>query len=232
MVILGFMLNYMLRVNMTIAIVSMVMPSNDTSPHSNSSDRPGVSECFDRRITANVTSFDADGPTSKVAPDPAATSPVYPARTTHVRPLRYLSLVSSRSLEIRDLGSRSQEETNRTKYPWNEYQVNLVLGSFFWGYVCTELPGGRLAEIVGPKRVFGYSMLVSSAITFLTPLSATYGYVAVVVLRALIGFMLVGFSSACSNLCWNLGDLARQSSNLIDFMRVRRRELPGQPSSR
>ncbi|KAK9296824.1 hypothetical protein QLX08_009237 [Tetragonisca angustula] len=165
MVILGFMLNYMLRVNMTIAIVSMVMPSNDTSPHSNSSDRPGVSECFDRRITANVTSFDADGSTSKVAPDPAATSSLYPARTTH-------------------------EETNRTKYPWNEYQVNLVLGSFFWGYVCTELPGGRLAEIVGPKRVFGYSMLVSSAITFLTPLSATYGYVAVVVLRALIGFML------------------------------------------
>lgn len=36
MVILGFMLNYMLRVNLTIAIVSMVMPSNKHS-HSNNS---------------------------------------------------------------------------------------------------------------------------------------------------------------------------------------------------
>ena len=106
-------------------------------------------------------------------------------------------LVFSSSLEIRGFCvSPSQEETNRTKYPWNEYQINLVLGSFFWGYVCTELPGGRLAEVVGTKRVFGYSMLVSSAITFLTPLSATYGYVAVVVLRTLLGLMLVGFPCA------------------------------------
>lgn len=52
MVILGFMLNYMLRVNMTIAIVSMVLPRNDSSQF-------GVhdpsNEPFDRRVTANVT---------------------------------------------------------------------------------------------------------------------------------------------------------------------------------
>ncbi|CAD1480335.1 unnamed protein product [Heterotrigona itama] len=206
MVILGFMLNYMLRVNMTIAIVSMVMPSNDTSVHSDSSD---TSECFDRQIEANVTSFDDDGSTSKVDPDPAATSSsLYPVRATH-------------------------EETNWTKYPWNEYQINLVLGSFFWGYVCTELPGGRLAEVVGPKRVFGYSMLVSSAITFLTPLSATYGYVAVVLLRTLLGFMLVGFPFAVPTPLLDHDDLASvvRSSSLIDFVRVRCRELPGQPSS-
>lgn len=35
MVILGFMLNYMLRVNLTIAIIAMVIPSNYT--HSNTS---------------------------------------------------------------------------------------------------------------------------------------------------------------------------------------------------
>lgn len=96
MVILGFMLNYMLRVNMTIAIVSMVVPSNDTSPHSDSNDRPGTSECFDRRITANVTSFDDGESTSNVAPD-SATLSLYQVRATHVRySLRYLSpLVSS-----------------------------------------------------------------------------------------------------------------------------------------
>lgn len=66
-----------------------------------------------------------------------------------------------------------------------------MLGSFFWGYICTELPGGRLAETLGAKRVFGYSMLVSSAITLLTPVFATHGYIAVAVLRTILGFLLV-----------------------------------------
>ncbi|XP_043579089.1 putative inorganic phosphate cotransporter isoform X2 [Bombus pyrosoma] len=160
MVILGFMLNYMLRVNMTIAIVSMVIPSNDTW-RLNDSNKSATTEYFDRGIAVNVTSH--DNGTATIAPNPATTS--FPYAPAH-------------------------EETNRTRYPWNEYQVNLVLGSFFWGYICTELPGGRLAEVVGPKRVFGYSMMISSAVTLLTPLSATYGYIAVVALRAVLGFML------------------------------------------
>lgn len=84
-----------------------------------------------------------------------------------------------------------QEERVQTKYPWNEYEVNMIIGGFFWGYICTEFPGGRLAEIIGTKRVFGYSMLVSSFITLLTPLSATFGYTAVVALRVILGFMMV-----------------------------------------
>lgn len=84
-----------------------------------------------------------------------------------------------------------QEELIQTKYPWNEYEVNLILGSFFWGYICTELPGGRLAEIIGTKRVFGYSMLISSLVTLLTPFTATLGYEVVAALRVVLGFMLV-----------------------------------------
>lgn len=67
------------------------------------------------------------------------------------------------------------------------------MGSFFWGYICTELPGGRLAEIIGTRRVFGYSMLVSSFITLLTPLAATFGYTAIAVSRGILGFMLVRY---------------------------------------
>lgn len=84
-----------------------------------------------------------------------------------------------------------QEERDQTKYPWNEYEVNLILGSFFWGYICTEIPGGRLAEVIGTRKVFGYSMLVSSFITLLTPLAGTFGYAVVAALRVILGFMLV-----------------------------------------
>ena len=31
----------------------------------------------------------------------------------------------------------------------------VILGMFFYGYVLTQLPGGRLAEIVGGKWLFG-----------------------------------------------------------------------------
>jgi len=84
-----------------------------------------------------------------------------------------------------------QEERVETKYSWNEYEINMILGSFFWGYICTEIPGGRLAEIIGTRRVFGYSMLTSSLITLLIPLVASFGYSMIVVLRVILGFMLV-----------------------------------------
>lgn len=65
-----------------------------------------------------------------------------------------------------------------------------MLGSFFWGYVLTELPGGRLAEMIGGHRVFGHSMLWASVLTLFTPAAAFLDYRAVVFLRALLGFFL------------------------------------------
>lgn len=78
------------------------------------------------------------------------------------------------------------------RFDWDEAQKQLILGSFFWGYVLTELPGGRLAELVGGHRVFGHSMFWASVITLVTPVTAHMGYKAMVILRALLGFMLGG----------------------------------------
>jgi ACS family sodium-dependent inorganic phosphate cotransporter len=78
------------------------------------------------------------------------------------------------------------------RFDWNEAQKQLILGSFFWGYILTELPGGRLAELVGGHRVFGHSMFWASIITLVTPITAHMGYLAMVILRALLGFMLGG----------------------------------------
>ena len=166
MVILGFMTNYMLRVNLTIAIVSMVTHSNDVDA-SHSSRSNSSSECIGRRIRI---------------PDNGTTIGETAATVG--------TLVGTAKKSNGTYLPAPALEVNQTKYPWNEYEVNIVLGSFFWGYICTELPGGRLAEIVGAKRVFGYSMLLSSAITILTPLAASYGYIMVSALRTILGFML------------------------------------------
>lgn len=80
---------------------------------------------------------------------------------------------------------------NGVKFNWSEYEQNFILGSFYWGYVLTELPGGRLAEMVGARPVFGYSMLLASMITLLTPMAAKIGFYCIIICRVLLGFTLV-----------------------------------------
>lgn len=77
------------------------------------------------------------------------------------------------------------------RFNWSEAQQGILIGSFFWGYICTELPGGRLAEIVGARRVFGYATLGASVVTLLTPLSAKIHFIMAVIIRILLGLFLV-----------------------------------------
>lgn len=82
------------------------------------------------------------------------------------------------------------EKSGEKKFKWNSVEQNIILGSFFWGYVLTELPGGRLAELIGGHRVFGHSMLWASVLTLVTPMAALIDYKAIVLVRAMLGFML------------------------------------------
>lgn len=57
------------------------------------------------------------------------------------------------------------------------------------------LLGGRLAELIGGHRVFGHSMLWASVLTLITPCAAFIDYKAIIIVRALLGFMLGKFRS-------------------------------------
>uniref|UniRef100_A0AAG5D7W2 Major facilitator superfamily (MFS) profile domain-containing protein n=1 Tax=Anopheles atroparvus TaxID=41427 RepID=A0AAG5D7W2_ANOAO len=140
MVIFGFMLNYALRVNFTIAIVAMTKTLVSAATG-----------------TDNSTELNTTDITSVAA------------------------LTTTTEASVID---------EADKFEWDARQQNLMLGSFFWGYILTELPGGRLAEIIGGRRVFGYSMLWASLLTLLTPLASNTHYIAVVILRAVLGFFL------------------------------------------
>jgi ACS family sodium-dependent inorganic phosphate cotransporter len=57
------------------------------------------------------------------------------------------------------------------EFGWGAAQKGLVLSSFFWGYLITQLPGGWLADRFGAKVVLAVGVLWWSLFTLLTPLA-------------------------------------------------------------
>jgi ACS family sodium-dependent inorganic phosphate cotransporter len=58
------------------------------------------------------------------------------------------------------------------EFGWTAAQKGMVLSSFFWGYLLTQLPGGWLADRFGAKAVLGLGVVWWSFFTLLTPLTA------------------------------------------------------------
>lgn len=57
-------------------------------------------------------------------------------------------------------------------YVWDEKQQGNVLSAFYYGYFITQLPGGVIAGIIGPKWVFGIGLLLPSVLTLFTSAAA------------------------------------------------------------
>ena len=73
------------------------------------------------------------------------------------------------------------------EFAWDKKTQGLVLASFFWGYMLTQVPGGYFAAKFGGKHVFGWFMLLCSVATLFMPLAARTSYVILIVLRIVAG---------------------------------------------
>jgi len=76
------------------------------------------------------------------------------------------------------------------EFGWNEDVRGNILSSFFWGYICLQLPGSWLATRFGGKLVIGLGMLFSSLFTCVTP------FVAESMPLLLISRFVTGFAEA------------------------------------
>ncbi|XP_046680598.1 putative inorganic phosphate cotransporter isoform X3 [Homalodisca vitripennis] len=52
---------------------------------------------------------------------------------------------------------------------WDFAQKGIILSSFYWGYMVTQIPAGHLSRKFGPKYLLLSAMLVCSATTLLSP---------------------------------------------------------------
>ncbi|KAJ8322204.1 hypothetical protein KUTeg_000675, partial [Tegillarca granosa] len=97
------------------------------------------------------------------------------------------------------------------EFNWNEELQGIILGSFFYGYIVTQIPAGRLAEKFGAKILLGLGVLVTSVFTLLTPLAARLSVFAFIVVRVLEG---IGEGVTFPAMHAMLGKWAPTSSNL------------------
>lgn len=73
------------------------------------------------------------------------------------------------------------------EFAWNYKQQALILSSFFYGYVLTQIPFGMLAKRFGALGFLGWGMLLNSVFAFLVPIAAKHGIFALCVVRFIQG---------------------------------------------
>ena len=69
--------------------------------------------------------------------------------------------------------------------------LGVVLGSFYYGYMILQIPGGYFAMRFGGTKIFGGAVAIASVLTLFTPIATRYSVWALVVLRICEGLVLV-----------------------------------------
>ena len=83
--------------------------------------------------------------------------------------------------------SVSKEEFfENKKFDWNSDQQGLILGSYFYGYLPTQIFGGIIADRYNPVVSYGLGIVMFSIISLFTPLATnSIGLSGIVAIRIL-----------------------------------------------
>ena len=84
-------------------------------------------------------------------------------------------------------------QTRQGEFQWTREEQGNILGSFFWGHVLTQVPGGILVQRWGPKWPLGLSILFTVLPTLLIPAAAHMGIVYLMAARVIMGLAGVSF---------------------------------------
>lgn len=74
-------------------------------------------------------------------------------------------------------------------FNWDPETVGMIHGSFFWGYIVTQIPGGYISQRFAANRVFGWAIVATSSLNMLIPSAAKAHYSCVILVRILQGLV-------------------------------------------
>ncbi|XP_035386781.1 vesicular glutamate transporter 1 [Electrophorus electricus] len=95
-----------------------------------------------------------------------------------------VSMVNNHTVYIGD-----KEVNVKAQFMWDPQTVGMIHGSFFWGYIITQIPGGFICQKFAANRVFGFAIVATSILNLLIPSAARTHYWCVIVVRVLQGLV-------------------------------------------
>ncbi|CAG9863510.1 unnamed protein product [Phyllotreta striolata] len=72
-------------------------------------------------------------------------------------------------------------------FEWSSRVQGVLLSAYFWGYMVSQIPGGRMAEVFSAKWVMFFSVAVNVLCAVLTPVMARLHYTALIAMRMFQG---------------------------------------------
>lgn len=92
------------------------------------------------------------------------------------------------SVAVIAMSDRMGSNPDFEEYSWDEKTQSWLLSSFFFGYIFTQVPAGKLAQRYGGKSILAITIAICSVLNLFTPYAARLGdWQAVFVLRILEG---------------------------------------------
>ncbi|XP_065208516.1 sialin-like [Planococcus citri] len=101
-------------------------------------------------------------------------------------------------------------------FPWDSKQRGNILGSFFYGYVLTQLAGGWLGTKIGGAKVFGTGVFVTALLSLITPFMANLGIGVLIAVRVIEGFF-EGVTYPCIHAVWARWAPPQERTRLASF---------------
>lgn len=185
LVFFGFAVNYMIRININIAIVGMVRHPRSKGGRASDECLPTATVLAGNSSWGLAAMRGVDGNASHAAFTGAFNGTLDGSSTA-------IAFLANSSDTAAVPVMEDHEEWSR--FDWDERQQGLVLGAFFWLHWLTQLPGGILARRFGTKLVFGLSNALPGLMAALIPAASHWDYRALLAIRLVQG-IIAGF-------CW------------------------------
>ncbi|XP_076068344.1 sialin-like [Oratosquilla oratoria] len=163
----GFASVYSMRVNLSVAIVAMVKAGNNTK--NESSNVCPAPEGDDEEASDEVSRSSCSQPFSSNESSHNKKGPCLCGGTSNLTQLQQHT-----AFHEYNKGTRP-DIVIEGEFEWDEKVQGLMLGAFFYGYVLTNVLGGRAAEYFGGKKVFGLGIVLTGLFTVVSPVCAWVG---------------------------------------------------------